>query len=362
MNTILKHNFSAGPSILPPEVLDGARKAVGDWLDQGLSILEVSHRTPEFRAVVDEAEELIRELMEIPSGYSILFIQGGASTQFSMIPFNFMGRTGKAAYLDAGFFSKRAIAEASHFGLVDVVASSADSNYTSIPSDYSIDPSCSYFHCTSNNTIEGSQMKSFPSSPIPLMCDMSSDILSRTIDVQQFDLIYAGAQKNMGPAGVTVVIAKDELLDNCSSKVPAMWDYRVFRDFHSLYNTPPVFSLYVMLLNLRWIKQQGGVKEMERRNNVKAEILYRELDSNPMFHPTIVREHRSMMNVRFSIDDPEMASLFYEIATREGMVGIKAPFGDGFRVSLYNALPLSSVEALVNTMRESHDAIKCSSF
>ncbi|WP_242691773.1 3-phosphoserine/phosphohydroxythreonine transaminase [Desertivirga arenae] len=352
MENILKHNFSAGPSILPPEVLEGARHAIGNWQDQGLSILEVSHRTPEFRKVVDEVEELLRELMNIPSGYSILFIQGGASTQFSMIPFNFMGRTGKAAYLDAGFFSKRAIVEASHFGLVDVVASSADSNYTFIPSDYKVDPSCSYFHCTSNNTIEGSQMHSFPSSPVPLICDMSSDILSRTIDISQFDLIYAGAQKNMGPAGVTVVIVKDDLLNNINNKVPAMWDYRIFRECHSLYNTPPVFSLYVMLLNLRWIKKQGGVKEMESRNKIKADILYKEIDSNPLFQNAIVKEDRSLMNVSFSINKSELENAFYEFAQKEGMVGLRAPFGNSFRASLYNALPISSVQALVNTMKE----------
>ncbi|WP_316738400.1 3-phosphoserine/phosphohydroxythreonine transaminase [Pedobacter aquatilis] len=346
-----KHNFGAGPCILPVEVTRQAAEAVINWNGSGLSILEVSHRSKEFEKVMDKTRTLIKELLQVPKDYHILFMQGGASTQFSMIPLNFLAWNKPAIYLNSGFFAQKAIKEARHFGEVEIIATSEDKSYRYIPDHYSIPEDAAYFHCTSNNTIEGTQMKEFPKSPIPICCDMSSDIGSRKINIRDFDLIYAGAQKNLGPAGLTIVIISEALLNNQSQNIPAMWDYRIYRDHKSLYNTPAVFSIYATMLNLTWIKGQGGVEEMEKRNTRKAKMLYEEIDRNPLFQGTANIAHRSNMNVTFKMETEELEKEFLDYAENKGMVGIKCfPTQGGFRVSLYNALPLSSVMELIHCM------------
>ncbi|HEY0175599.1 MAG TPA: 3-phosphoserine/phosphohydroxythreonine transaminase [Pedobacter sp.] len=349
----MKHNFGAGPCILPPSVMQQAANAVINWNDSGLSILEVSHRSPEFESVVLKTQLLVRELLNVPDHYEVLFLQGGASTQFSMIPMSFMQGGKKGAYLDTGYFALKAIKEARYFGEPDIVASSADKDYSYIPDHYTVNEDAAYLHCTSNNTIEGTEIFHFPDTKAPLICDMSSDIFSRLINVRDFDLIYAGAQKNMGPAGMTLVIVKNELLNKIDHPLPSMSDYRVYRDNQSMYNTPPVFSIYVSMLNLLWLKDQGGVAEIEFRNRKKAETLYREIDRNSLFYGTASVAHRSRMNVTFKMNDPKLEAEFLAYAAERGMVGIKGyRTVGGFRASLYNALPLSSVEALVNVMHD----------
>lgn len=349
----VKHNFGAGPCILPPSVMQQAANAVINWNDMGLSILEVSHRSPEFESVILKTQLLVRELLNVPDNYAVLFLQGGASTQFSMIPMNFLQGNKKAAYLDTGYFALKAIKEARHFGEPDVVATSADKNYSYIPDNYNIDTDNAYLHCTSNNTIEGTEIFHFPVTGIPLICDMSSDIFSRTVNVRDFDLIYAGAQKNMGPAGMTLVIVKNEMLNSITHALPSMSDYRIYRDNQSMYNTPPVFSIYVSMLNLLWLKDQGGVPAIEKKNLKKAALLYAEIDRNTLFYGTAQVAHRSRMNVTFKMSDPKLEAEFLAYAAARGMVGIKGyRTAGGFRASLYNALPISSVEALVNVMRD----------
>jgi len=353
MSAILKHNFGAGPCILPQTVLQRAAEAVKRWDPAGLSILEISHRSPEFESVVKETEALIRELLNVPDDYSVLFLQGGASMQFCMVPMNFLqGSKKEAAYLDAGYFGVKAIKEAQLFGKVNIIGSSKDAGYTHLPEDYTIPGDATYFHYTSNNTIEGTQMWGALKSLVPVVCDMSSDIFSREIDVSKFDLIYAGAQKNTGPAGLTIVIAKNQFLDSVKHPIPSMLDYRTYRDNGSMYNTPPVFAIYTAMLNLQWLKEKGGVKSIAQENLAKAQLLYDEIDRNPLFKGTAARKHRSLMNVTFRMENPADEANFLTYAAKSGMVGIKGyRTAGGFRASLYNALPYESVKALVKCMQ-----------
>lgn len=353
MSVIKKHNFGAGPCILPEPVLSRAAEAVKHWDASGLSVLEVSHRSPEFEQVIKETEKLVRDLLDVPDTYSVLFLQGGASMQFAMIPMNFLNKGQRAAYLDAGFFGQKAIKEAAINGEVTIVASSKDSQYKYIPTDYTIPTDAAYFHVTSNNTIEGTEMFRFPKSPVPLVCDMSSDIFSRPVDVSQFDLIYAGAQKNMGPAGMTLVIAKNSFLDAIKNKVHAILDYRVYRDNGSMYNTPPVFAIYTAMLNLQWLKSKGGVKTIQTENLAKAQLLYDEIDDNPLFYGLAERQDRSLMNVTFRMHNQTAEQEFLDFTAKRDMVGIRGyRTVGGFRASLYNALPMESVKALVDCMQE----------
>lgn len=349
----MKHNFGAGPCILPQEVFKQAAQAVLEWDHTGLSILEISHRTPEFEEVVAETERLVKSLLNVPAGYSVIFLQGGASLQFSMVPMNLLGDGQKAAYLDTGVWANKALKEAKLFGEVAVVASSKEQNYSFIPKDYEIPTDAVYFHCTSNNTIYGTELHQFPKSPIPVVCDMSSDIFSRQVNVADFDLIYAGAQKNMGPAGVTLVIVKDEILGKIDRKIPSMLDYKIHIEGESMYNTPPVFSIYVSMLNLKWLKAKGGVPVIEQENLAKARALYGEIDRNPLFKGTCAVEDRSNMNICFVMENPELEKDFLKFVEDREIVGIKGHRSvGGFRASMYNALPISSVHVLVDAMQE----------
>jgi phosphoserine aminotransferase len=347
----MRHNFGAGPCILPQEVFKQASQAVLDFKD-GLSILEISHRTSEFEGVVDEATRLVKELMNVPEGYSVIFLQGGASLQFAMVPYNLLPEGQTASYLDSGVWASKAIKEVSTFGKAHIVASSKADNYTFIPKDYEIPADSAYFHCTSNNTIYGTEMFSFPETNIPVVCDMSSDILSRVVDVSKFGLIYAGGQKNIGPAGVTVVIVKDEILGKSGRKIPSMLDYQIQAANGSMYNTPPVFSIYVALLNLRWLKSKGGVAEIEKENKGKAYALYTEIDRNPLFKGTCAVEDRSRMNVCFVMNNPELEKPFLKFVDENGVEGLKGHRSvGGFRASIYNALPITSVHHLIDLMQ-----------
>lgn len=347
------HNFGAGPCILPQEVFKQASQAVIDFNGTGLSILEISHRTPEFEAVVDETVRLVKELLNVPEGYSVIFLQGGASLQFSMVPMNLLGDDQTAAYLDSGIWSSKALKEAKILGKVNVVASSKESNYTYVPKDFTIPEDAAYFHCTSNNTIYGTELHQFPKSPVPVICDMSSDIFSRVINVSDFGIIYAGAQKNMGPAGVTLAIIKDDILGKIDRKLPSMLDYKVQIEGGSMYNTPPVFSIYVSMLNLRWLKSKGGVAEIEKENIGKAEALYREIDRNPFFKGTCAVEDRSRMNVCFVMENPEFEKPFLKMAEDRGISGIKGHRSvGGFRASIYNAMSINSVHVLIEAMQD----------
>src|SRR5690606_17981527 len=349
----MKHNFGAGPCILPKEVFQEASQAVIEFNNTGLSILEISHRSKEFEQVVVEAEALVRELLNVPADYSVLFLQGGASQQFAMVPMNLLPEGGKAAYLDTGVWATEAAKEASKLGHVEIVASSSDKNYTYIPKDYSVPSDAAYFHFTSNNTIYGTEVFERPNVGIPVVSDMSSDIFSRVIDVSEYDLIYAGAQKNMGPAGVTLVIIKNELLGKSGRTIPAIFDYQAHAKAGSMYNTPPVYSIYVSMLNLRWLKAKGGVSVIEQENIVKARTLYEEIDRNTLFKGTADKDDRSRMNITFVMENPEQEAAFLELAKERGLVGIKGHRSvGGFRASVYNALTISSINALVDAMRE----------
>ncbi len=349
----MKHNFGAGPGILPHEVLKQAAAAVVDFNGIGLSILEISHRSPEFEAVLDEAVKLVKELLEVPEGYSVLFLQGGASTQFAMVPYNLLASNGKAAYVESGVWANKALKEAKYFGQVDVIATSKESNFTYIPKNYEVPADAAYLHLTSNNTIYGTQLHEFPKSPIPVVCDMSSDIFSRKINVADFGLIYAGAQKNMGPAGTTLVIVKDELLGKVDRKIPSMLDYKIQIDNGSMYNTPPVFAIYVSMLTLAWVKSKGGVAAIQQENEAKAKVLYDEIERNPLFKPVCVTEDRSNMNVCFVMENPELEKPFLKLCDERGIVGIKGHRSvGGFRASIYNALSINSVYALIEVMQE----------
>lgn len=347
------HNFNSGPSILPKEVFEQASQSILNFNDTGLSILEIGHRTPLFQGVVDEAMATARELMQLDSQHEILFLHGGASTQFFQVPMNLLDEKETAAYLDCGIWGTKAIKEAKLFGNIEVVASSKDKNYTYIPKGYHIPAGAKYFHCTSNNTVEGTQMHQLPDTDVPLVADMSSDILSRVIDFNRYDLIYAGAQKNIGAAGVNLVIIKKDLLGKVSRKLPSMMDYRLHIEAGSLLNTPPVFAVYVCMLTLRWLKQQGGIAAIEKINDQKAALLYDTLDSLPIFRATVAKEDRSKMNVVWVMDNPELEKEFLSVCKENGMVGIKGyRTVGGFRASLYNALPMSSVQALTGLLKE----------
>lgn len=348
-----KHNFYAGPSILTPYTIQKTADAVLNFADTGLSILEVSHRSKEFQAVIDEAAALTKELLQLPEGYHVLFLGGGASTQFCMVPYNLLNK--KAAYMNTGTWATNAIKEAKLFGEVEVVASSEDKKFTYIPKDYVIPTDAEYFHYTSNNTIYGTEIRKDIDSPIPLVCDMSSDIFSREFDASKYECIYAGAQKNLAPSGVTIVIIKEDALGKVERAIPTMLDYRTHIKKGSMFNTPPVLPIYSALMTLRYYKEQGGIKEMERRDLEKAAILYDEIDRNKLFRGTVAEEDRSIMNVCF-VMNPEYAELekdFFDYASSKGMVGIKGHRSvGGFRASLYNALPKESVETLVAVMKE----------
>ena len=347
-----KHNFSAGPSILPREVIENTAQAVLDF--NGLSILEISHRSKDFQAVLDEAVALFKELLNIPEGYSVLFVGGGASMQFCMVPYNFLEK--KAAYLNTGVWSKKAIKEAKAFGEVVEVASSAETTFNYIPKDYTIPADADYFHVTSNNTIYGTEIRKDLDSPVPMIADMSSDIFSRPVDISKYICIYGGAQKNLAPAGATFVIVKDEALNKVSRYIPTMLNYQTHVDGGSMFNTPPVLPIYSALQTLRWIKKEGGVTEMQRRAKERADLLYGEIDRNKLFRATIADPaDRSYMNICFVMNDEykDLEADFMKFATDRGMVGIKGHrTTGGFRASCYNAMPLESVQALVDCMQE----------
>lgn len=355
----MKHNFGAGPCILPHEVFQEASQAVLNFNNTGLSILEISHRSKEFEEVIVETERLVRELLNVPQNYSILFLQGGASQQFAMVPLNLLPEGGKAAYLDTGVWATKAIKEAKKLGNVEIVASSSDQNYSYIPKDFNVPLDAAYFHYTSNNTIYGTEVFVTPPANVPTVVDMSSDIFSREIDVREYDLIYAGAQKNMGPAGVTLVIVRDEILGKSGRTLPTIFDYESHVKAASLYNTPPVFSIYVSMLNLRWLKAKGGISVMEQENIIKARTLYDEIERNPYFKGTAAVEDRSRMNVTFVMNNPDHEAEFLNLAKERNLIGIKGHRSvGGFRASIYNALTLTSINALVDAMKEFEDSKK----
>lgn len=350
-----KHNFNAGPSILPREVIEQTAQSVLDFEGTGLSILEISHRAKYFQPVVDEAVALFKEILHIPDGYSVLFLGGGASLEFCMVPYNFLEK--KAAYLNTGTWAKKALKEAKNFGEAVEVASSADSNFTYIPKNYTIPTDADYFHYTSNNTIFGTEIRApFVESPVPVVCDMSSDIFSHPIDVSKYICIYGGAQKNLAPAGLTFVIVKDEAVGKVSRTIPTMLNYQTHIDGGSMFNTPPVLPIYSALLNLRWIKKMGGVEVMAQRAKERADLLYGEIDRNKLFRGTVTdKEDRSYMNICFVMNEEykDLEAEFLKFATDKGMVGIKGHRSvGGFRASCYNAMPLESVQALVDCMQE----------
>lgn len=346
------HNFNAGPSILPNEVLYKASKALIDFEGSGMSILEIGHRTPLFQAVLDEARALVKELMQLDDDFEVLYLHGGATTQFMQVPMNLLEADGTASYIDTGVWSNKAIKEAKLFGFVDIAASSKESNYNHIPKQFNISPKSSYLHITTNNTIYGTQWQKIPETTVPLIADMSSDILSRSMDFNKFSLIYAGAQKNMGAAGTTLVAVRKSILGKVSRKIPSIMDYRNHVENGSMLNTPPVFAIYISMLTLRWLKEQGGAAAMEKLNEKKAALLYNEIDQNPLFRGTVQKEDRSRMNVSFIMDKPEMEEEFLKFCKKEDIVGIKGHrLVGGFRASLYNALPYESVEVLVEAMK-----------
>lgn len=346
------YNFNAGPSILPKEVFEEAARSVVNFNNTGLSILEIGHRTPLFQAVLDEAILLVKELMQLNSDKEVLFLHGGASTQFFQVPMNLLNEGETGAYLDCGVWGTKAIKEAKLFGTVDVVATSKDRNYSYIPKDFVIPSHAKYFHYTTNNTIEGTQMHAVPETSVPLVADMSSDILSTVMDFNRFELIYAGAQKNIGAAGVNLVILNRDIAGKATRKIPSMLDYKNHIDNGSMLNTPPVFAIYVCLLTLRWLKKQGGVAGIEKVNIQKSDLLYNTLDAFPIFKPTVAKEDQSRMNVVFIMEEPVLEKEFLDICKKEGMVGVKGHRNvGGFRISLYNALELNSVVALTDLMR-----------
>ena len=348
-----KYNFNAGPSMLPREVIENTAKQILDFNGSGLSLMEISHRAKDFQPVVDEAVALIKELLDIPEGYSVIFLGGGASLQFMQIPANFLIK--KAAYLNTGTWAKKALKEAKLFGETVEVASSADANYSFIPKDYQIPADADYFHFTTNNTIYGTEIRKDPDSPVPLIADMSSDIMSRPVDVSKYTAIYAGAQKNMAMAGVAVIIVKDSELGKAPRPLPTMIDYRTHVEKGSMFNTPPVVPIYSLLETMRWVKAQGGVVEMDRRARERAEIVYGEIDRNKLFKGTAAVEDRSLMNLCFVMNEEyaELEKPFLDFATGRGMVGIKGHRSvGGFRASCYNAQTLEGVNALVQAMKD----------
>ena len=348
-----KHNFYAGPSILSEYTIKNTAEAVENFAGTGLSLLEVSHRRKEFVAVSDEARALVKELLEVPSGYEVLFLGGGASMQFCMIPYNLLEK--KAAYLDTGTWASNALKEAKLFGEVDVVASSKDANYSFIPKNYAVPADVDYFHITTNNTIFGTELHTDLNVNVPMVADMSSDIFSRPVDVSKYSLIYAGAQKNLGPAGVTIVIAREDALGKVTRPIPTMLDYRTHIKSESMFNTPPVLPIFSSLQTLKYYKQLGGVAAIEKINIEKADMLYDEIDRNKLFAGTAAVDDRSRMNVCFVMADnyKELEAEFNSFASAKGMLGLKGHRSvGGFRASIYNAMPKSSVEALIEAMRE----------
>ncbi|MCG8882732.1 3-phosphoserine/phosphohydroxythreonine transaminase [Tenacibaculum finnmarkense] len=351
-----KHNFSAGPCILPEEVLQKASEAIINFNDDDLSLVEISHRSTSFVNVIENARSLALELLGLENkGYTALFLQGGASNQFLMTAYNLLNK--KAAYLNTGTWSSKAIKEAKLFGEIVTVASSEDKNFNYIPKNYSIPSDADYFHCTSNNTIYGTQMKSFPETEVPLICDMSSDIFSRELDFSKFDLIYAGAQKNMGPAGTTLVIVKDDILGKVERIIPSMLNYQTFIDKDSMFNTPPVFAVYTSMLTLEWLKKLGGIPFIEKVNEQKSALLYAEIDRNPLFTGSAIKEDRSHMNATFtitsSIASKALKNKFDTLWRQANINGLDGHRSiGGYRASMYNALPLYSVQALVDVMQE----------
>lgn len=350
------HNFNAGPSILPKEVFRDASQAILDFNNTGLSILELGHRTETFQAVMDEAISLAKELMQLDEEHSVLFLHGGASSQFFQVPMNLLNEEEIAAYTDTGVWASKAIKEAKMYGHVDVVCSSKDKTYNYLPKDFSVAKTSRYLHLTSNNTIYGTQWQDFNvfyDTGVPLVADMSSDILSRSVDFNKFDLIYAGAQKNVGAAGVNLVVVNKRILGKVNRQLPTMMDYRVHIENGSMLNTPPVFAVYVCMLTLRWLKNQGGVKAIEKINDQKASLLYNAIDSLPVFKGTVVPEDRSKMNVCFVMDNAELEKEFQAACKQNGMIGVKGHRTvGGFRVSIYNAMPLTSVQALTDLMTD----------
>ena len=348
-----KYNFNAGPSILPDVVLEAAAKAIIDFNGTGLSLLSISHRTPDFEAVLDEAQSLFRELLNIPDNYKIYFVGGGASTQFFHIPANFLGK--KAGYVNTGVWTKKTIKEAKYYGEVEVVASSEDKNFSYIPKGYTIPEDLDYLYICSNNTIYGTEYKQDIDSSVPLIADMSSDILSRPIDVSKYAMIYGGAQKNLAPAGVSFVIIRDDMLKKVVRPLPTMMNVNTHVENNSMFNTPPVFPIYVLRETLKWMKAEGGMAEIYRRNVEKAALLYGEIDRNSLFKGTVAEEDRSLMNICFVMSEGNeaLAPEFMEFAKSRGMVGIKGHrLVGGFRASCYNACPKENVEALVACMQE----------
>ncbi len=349
----MKYNFGAGPCILPQEVFKEAADAVLNF--NGLSILEVSHRSKDYQAVIDEAHELLKKALNVPQGYSVAFLQGGATLGFTISALTMMRANKKAAYINTGVWTTKAIQEAKKLGIdVDVVASSEDKNFSYIPKDYSIPADADYFYYTSNNTIYGTQFHETPKTDLPLVCDMSSDIMSKEVNIADFDLIYAGAQKNIGPAGAAIYIVKDEVLGKSTSPfLPSYLDLKKHIDGGSMMNTPPVFSIYVAMLNLRHLLANGGVAAKEIENNAKAALLYKEIDENPLFFGCTAVEDRSKMNVTFKLTDETLKDNFDALWNEAGIVGIKGHrSAGGYRASLYNALPVSSVQVLVDVMKE----------
>ena len=348
-----KHNFYAGPSILPQYAIEKSAQAVLNFNDSGLSILEISHRSKEFQAVMDEAQALCKELLNVPAGYEVLFLGGGASTQFYSVPMNLLKT--KAAYLKTGNWANNAIKEANLIGETVVVASSEDKNFTYIPKGYSVPNDVDYFHYTSNNTIYGTEIKEDPQVNVPMACDMSSDIFSRPVDVSKYAIIYAGAQKNLAPAGVTIIIVNPDMLGKVERKMPIMVDYRTHIAKGSMYNTPPALQVFTALMTMQWLKELGGVPAIMQKNIEKSDLLYNEIDRNKLFKGTVATEDRSRMNVCFVLNEEykDFEADFLALATSKGIVGIKGHRSvGGFRASLYNALPLDSVKLLVETMQE----------
>ncbi len=347
-----KHNFSAGPCILPKEVFKEASQAVLDFNNSGLSILEISHRSKDFVDVMDEARSLALELLGLDGkGYKVLFLQGGASMQFLMTAYNLL--KSKAGYINTGSWSDKAIKEAKIFGEVVEVASSKDANYNYIPKGYTVPEDLDYLHCTSNNTIFGTQIKEFPTTNAPLVCDMSSDIFSRQLDFSKFSLIYAGAQKNMGPAGATLVVIKEDILDEIERKIPSMLDYKVHISKSSMFNTPPVFAVYTSMLTLRWLKKIGGIAAIEEQNEKKSNLIYSEIELNPLFKGFAAKEDRSMMNATFSLVDGDLKETFDAMWKEAGINGVNGHRSvGGYRASMYNAMTIESVAALVDVMSD----------
>jgi phosphoserine aminotransferase len=349
-----KYNFSAGPSILSPYTIKHTAEGILDLDHTGLSIMEISHRSKEFMAIMEETQQLFKELLDIPEGYSVLLLQGGASLQFCMVPYNLLAT--KAAYLDTGSWANKAIKEAHLFGEVEVVASSKEATYSYIPKGFSIPADADYFHITTNNTIYGTEIKEDMDSPVPLVADMSSDIFSRPVDVSKYGIIYGGAQKNLAPSGVTFVIVKEDLLGKVDRAIPTMLDYRIHVEKESMFNTPPVVAIYAAMHTLRWYKEQGGVAEMHKLNLEKAALLYNEIERSSIFVSNIQHvEDRSIMNVTFVMKEEykEKEADFLAFATERGMSGIKGHRSvGGFRASIYNAMPITSVQALIDTMKE----------